>query len=252
MILGSTLARDASVEVIAKVQTTNPKDAEAWSKDVEQPALDLDRAFKTLSAGWGLGLLGTTLCIWSMALSKLTDALNTPRNVGMAIHIGEGDKNPDEYFVNHLIWMAIITPLPLFLAHDVASTSSCADRLMDTLNEARMEHGKEADVAITWLERSLSNLNHGQGLGFTVGGAVLDRKTLRTLGITLAGGITTLITALLTLADTEAGAVYQDESAANCALSAVQREVIKSVLGNSSCAQNEFEAFNRSLASYLA
>eukprot|EP01045_Picozoa_sp_COSAG04_P034114 COSAG04_NODE_7335_length_1145_cov_1.906310_1_plen_188_part_01 len=62
MMLGSTLARDASVEVIAKVQTTNPKDAEAWSKDVEQPALDLDRAFKALSAGWGLGLLGTTLC----------------------------------------------------------------------------------------------------------------------------------------------------------------------------------------------
>ena len=72
------------------------------------------------------------------------------------------------------------------------------------------------------------------------------------LGITLAGGITTLITALLTLADTEAGAEYQDESAANCALSAVQREVIKSVLGNSSCAQNGFEGFNRSLASYLA
>ena len=80
---------------------------------------------------------------------------------------------------------------------------------------------------------------------------MLDRKTLRTLGITLAGGITTLITALLTLADTEAGAEYQDESAANCALSAVQREVIKSVLGNSSCAQNGFAGFNRSLASYL-
>ena len=88
--------------------------------------------------------------------------------------------------------------------------------------------------------------------GLTVGGAVLDRKTLRTLGITLAGGITTLITALLTRADTEAGAEYQDESAANCALSAVQREVIKSVLGNSSCAQNGFVGFNRSLASYLA
>ena len=44
MILGSTLARDASVEVIAKVQTTNPKDAEAWSKDVEQPALRKPRS----------------------------------------------------------------------------------------------------------------------------------------------------------------------------------------------------------------
>ena len=61
--------------------------------------------------------------------------------------------------------------------------------------------------------------------GFTVGGAVLDRKTLRTLGITLGGGITTLITALLTLADTERGGKYDDEVARSCTLSTMQKEV---------------------------
>ena len=88
--------------------------------------------------------------------------------------------------------------------------------------------------------------------GFTVGGAVLDRKTLRTLGITLGGGITTLITALLTLADTERGGKYDDEVTRSCTLTAVQKEVIRSVLGNSTCAFNSFEGFNESLASYLA
>ena len=87
--------------------------------------------------------------------------------------------------------------------------------------------------------------------GFTAGGAVLDRKTLRTLGITLGGGITTLITALLTLADTERGGKYDDEVARSCTLSTMQKEVIRIVLGNSTCASNSFEGFNESLASYL-
>ena len=79
---------------------------------------------------------------------------------------------------------------------------------------------------------------------------MLDRKTLRTLAITITGGLTTLVTALLTLADTQAGGEYDDEVAA-CTLSAMQKEIIRSLLGNSSCAFNDFEGFNRSLASYL-
>ena len=172
MMLGSALVRDATIEVIKNVQKTSPTDREAWSKDVEGPALELNPFFKRLSAGWGAGLLGATLLLWSFSLARLTDALNTPRNIGMALHIGQDNmgstgsgRGPDSFFINALVSMALIAPLPLFLAHDIASTSSCADRLMDALNEARMQHGKEHDTAITWLERSLRNLNHGQGLG---------------------------------------------------------------------------------------
>eukprot|EP01051_Picozoa_sp_SAG22_P017534 SAG22_NODE_2728_length_2275_cov_3.199908_1_plen_392_part_00 len=172
MMLGSALVRDATVEVIKHVQKTPPTDTKAWSKEVEGPALELNTCFKRLSAGWGAGLLGATALLWSFSLARLTDALNTPRNIGMALHIGQDDagstgsgRGPDSFFINALVSMTLIAPLPLFLAHDIASTSSCADQLMDTLNEARMQHGKEHDTAITWLERSLRNLNHGQGLG---------------------------------------------------------------------------------------
>ena len=172
MKLGSALVRDVSVEVIKNVQKTSPEDTKAWSKEVEAPALELNTHFKQLSAGWGMGLLGATLCLWSFSLARLTDALNTPRNTGLALHIGRDDmgstgsgRGPDSFFITALVSMTLVAPLPLFLAHDIASTSSCADWLMDTLNDARIQHGKGHDTTITWLERALRNLNHGQGLG---------------------------------------------------------------------------------------
>ena len=45
----------------------------------------------------------------------------------------------------------------------IAETSTCADTLMDTLNAARIKHGKECDDAVSWLEKSLRKLNRGQG-----------------------------------------------------------------------------------------
>ena len=52
----------------------------------------------------------------------------------------------------------IFSFLPVLVAQDVATTSSCCDILMAEINEARQRHGPEANLVITWLESSLKNL----------------------------------------------------------------------------------------------
>lgn len=92
-----------------------------------------------------------------------------------------------------------VAPLPFFLAHDLAETSSCCDELLSTLNSARIEYGKQSDEAISWLEKSLNNLNHGGGPGFKLGSAVVNRRFLKNAGIALVSGLGTVVTTLLAL-----------------------------------------------------
>ena len=79
---------------------------------------------------------------------------------------------------------------------------------------------------------------------------MLDRKTLRTLAITLMGGLTTLITMLTALGDAHDG-FHGDEADAACELSNMEKDIIRRLLANGTCAFNDFEAFNQSFASYL-
>eukprot|EP01043_Picozoa_sp_COSAG02_P035064 COSAG02_NODE_2488_length_8701_cov_25.089630_6_plen_174_part_00 len=98
-----------------------------------------------------------------------------------------------------LLNLPLLVPLPLLLTMDVAMTSSRCDELMSTLNSVRMWFGEEKNERITWLEMSLKNLHHGQGLGFTIGGIVVDRRTLRVTFFALFGGVSSVLTALLAL-----------------------------------------------------
>ena len=100
------------------------------------------------------------------------------------------------------LWtMILFTPIPLLLLLDVAATSSSCDMLMDTLNDVRIKHQKPAHLQIEWLETALARLHHGQGLGFQIGGLVIDNRTLRNAVIAIVGGLTTVVTTLLALSD---------------------------------------------------
>ena len=71
--LASALARDAVIETIRLAAKTAPADADAWTKKVAEPAIALDRAMKTLSSGWGRGLLGLTMTCWLAALAYFSN-----------------------------------------------------------------------------------------------------------------------------------------------------------------------------------
>ena len=92
--------------------------------------------------------------------------------------------------------------------------------------------------------------NNGQGLGFVLGGTVLDKRALKGAAVKLYGVLTAVITLLATV-NTPAAAEPTSASAGGdepCALSATQRSVIQAAFGgaNSTCSYT-----NVSLASIL-
>ena len=81
--------------------------------------------------------------------------------------------------------------------------------------------------------------NSGQGLGFVVGGTVIDRKSLKLAAVKLASGVTTAITTLFALTDGGSGAMAGGTAAGQeqCGLSNIQASTIRSLLAgrNTSC-----------------
>eukprot|EP01043_Picozoa_sp_COSAG02_P026736 COSAG02_NODE_1549_length_11966_cov_3.777282_1_plen_350_part_00 len=140
----SCLCRDASVEVVKDVRSTDPKDEEQWEAKVTQPALALREKFELLSHGWSSGLLGVTLCFWLIALACFTVSLDPLV-----------DENARAFNLGLCAFCAL---LPFPLAMDIASTSSWCDTLMAELNEARIKHGKACHLNIHCLETSLKQL----------------------------------------------------------------------------------------------
>ena len=91
--------------------------------------------------------------------------------------------------------------------------------------------------------------NNGQGLGFVLGGTVLDKRALKSAAVKLYGALSAAITLLATVntpaAEPTSASAGGDEP---CALSATQRSVIQAAFGgaNSTCSYT-----NVSLASIL-
>ena len=50
---------------------------------------------------------------------------------------------------------------------------------MAVLHAVGIKHGPEHHVKIDWLESRLRGLNKGQGLGFVLGGTVVDKGVLK-------------------------------------------------------------------------
>ena len=78
--------------------------------------------------------------------------------------------------------------LPLFMALDVASTSTECDYLRGELNtKRRQDMSPEADAKIQVVERLLTLTNRSQGLGVAEGGRVLDQRTLQLFFVSICG-----------------------------------------------------------------
>jgi len=103
---------------------------------------------------------------------------------------------------------------------------------MQELNCARIRCGHESHLQLACLEKALNGLNAGQGLGFTVSGLVLDKKSL---ALGLGGGASTLATALLAFGD---DTPVSSVGTAACALSAEHTGLIRGFALNASCSYN--------------
>lgn len=108
-----------------------------------------------LSQGWGGGLLagGGLLCLGGLSLFAV--AINTEHCDAMDTVKGL----PPGTTRNKRLAVAALFPFAaLLLARDVATTSSRCDLLMDQLNSARIKHGSEHHIRISWLTTSLKEM----------------------------------------------------------------------------------------------
>ena len=89
--------------------------------------------------------------------------------------------------------------------------------------------------------------NDGQGLGFVLGGSVLDKRSLKATFLKLVSVLSTVIGYLLVLADDVAidTTVVGDMV---CDLTTVQKSMVRSMLAE----RNESCAYNMTVASVLA
>ena len=118
-------------------------------------------------------------------------------------------------------------PLPILLALDVAATSSRCDLLTDALNQVAISYGESCHLRVDYLLGALHRINRGQGLGFRVFGAVIDRRRLMHAAAALAGGATTLITTLIALHEEAGTSTLLFEQ---CQLTPQQTAIIRNLL----------------------
>ena len=130
--------------------------------------------------------------------------------------------------------------LPLQLLAAPAALSTACDDLKEKLNAVRISDlSPEIDARLIILERAMTNVNHGQGVGFNVFGFVIDKKMLTLMAAKLYAVGSAAFTALLAYSAyaPDAGAAAGD---AQCELSAMQLAGIQAAMmgRNDSCAYN--------------
>ena len=226
MKMGSALARQRVMRVIASAKKIDPNDIEAWKVHFAD-ALALNGAMARLSRGWSTGLVGLTATSAFMFTSALIIFVNKPKN-----HTGAA------------VSMFILAGFPLLLWNDVTQTSSWCDKLMVKLNDSGIKFGEKCRVLIDWLETRLRRLHQSQGLGLVKFGMVLDQRVLDALAVAIGGALITIITWVLALSDNTAVLGAGTEA---CALPQSYVQGIKGMMidRNASCSYNNVSSVLR-------
>jgi hypothetical protein len=173
--IASALVHEAIHEVIDTIEKLHPLSKE-WDEQVDAKAMLLaTETLPQLSDGWGTALgIAASGCL----LFGFGCVLNF-------LNIGSTENLVNAFFC---------VCFAFFLALDVAAASSECDKLMVALNNKRIsDRSMEVHDKLQILEVTLSKLNRGQGLGFTVGGKVLDRTTLRMITAAIGAVVSTAL-----------------------------------------------------------
>ena len=192
------LAHDDATEVIKAIKREAMIDDRTWSQDVAQPSIFLaTNTLRPLSTGFGTGV--AIMAVYFMLL-LIYNSLGLVYGITTGLHIQyrQSDENgqrvigpdgrevPQPYtsdkMVTHVVISLIAVVSPLLLARDLAHISSMCDSLLNKINELRLEWSSTDDAVAVHrrvfpLQYTLLRLNQGQGLGFCVGGKVVDKAS---------------------------------------------------------------------------
>ena len=163
MQTASCLCRDSVTEAIKKVRAYEPaangdNGDEAW-EEVAASVLALREPMERLSAGFGPGLLGLAAGLLTAALAAFTWAINAEMCDTLDATAGAPPGFHRSLYFGGAVCMALF---PLALASDLAETSSRCDMLVDTLNDAAIEHRAQRNSiqGLIWSLRWLVRIQH--------------------------------------------------------------------------------------------
>ena len=160
MQTASCLCRDSVTEAIKKVRAYEPaaNGDEAW-EEVAASVLALREPMERLSAGFGPGLLGLAAGLLTAALAAFTWAINAEMCDSLDAKAGAP---PGFHRSVYFGAAACIALFPLLLASDLAETSSRCDMLVDTLNDAAIEHRAQRGSILEMISclRGLVRIHH--------------------------------------------------------------------------------------------
>ena len=91
--------------------------------------------------------------------------------------------------------------IPFILASGPAKVSTACDDLKESLNTIRLANplSVEVDERVSILEKSLTNINRGQGIAFKVFDFVIDIKVLTKIALGMSGTVSFLAPIMLGL-----------------------------------------------------
>jgi hypothetical protein len=154
-------------------------DMTLWDDKVRTPAVRLARETLPALSEWGFGTSALFFGGFFLVLGLVPGAAVAYfTSTDLRTHV-----NPFEHHVEVYFSVIIVAAsLPMFIASVPAGVSSQCSKLLDGLNELRPEFTVEQNQQVLDLEQYLLRANSGQGLGFVLGGIVVNPRMLKKVG----------------------------------------------------------------------
>ena len=227
--IGAMLASVAVRNQTEIIKATSPKTDDWEAKAVSGCMRLIKVVLPSMSDGFSSGLLSFFAAFWLFSFG-----------MGLDMLLGSRSQSILDWFL-----AGCFAFLPLGMSLGAATTSTQCDSLQESLNDKRCESINDSDEKLERLERSLERCNRGQGLGFVVGGRVMDRRTLQLIGASMCGALTTVVPLIFGLNPPTS---FVNINMEMCALSDTQTASVQAALldANASCSYD-----NVTLASVL-
>ena len=203
-------------------------DWDRWEADVVAPITKLVDTMQIVTEGWGRGMAATSFAAVTMILSQVCISLS-PMTDRLTFW---GEDTPTYMRLQGAFFTLGFTLIPFLMAVSSkiamlarlvllanlksnilqlgpAKVSTACDDLKESLNSIRLANplSVEIDQRVSILEKILTNVNRGQGIGLKVFDFVIDIRLLTKMALQLFSGMSFIAPILLGMSRGEAVAV---------------------------------------------
>ena len=180
-------------------------DWDRWEADVVAPITQLVDTMQIVTEGWGRGMAATSFAAVTMILSQVCISLSM--TLGFTLIPFLMAVSSKMVMLARLVLLANLKSNISQLGP--AKVSTACDDLKESLNSIRLANplSVEIDQRVSILEKILTNVNRGQGIGFKVFDFVIDIRLLTKMALQLFSGMSFIAPILLGMSRGEAVAV---------------------------------------------